>query len=155
MISVRAAGAVMWRPARNGPEVALIHRPRYDDWSFPKGKLDPDESYLVAALREVFEETGYPVLLGRRLPAQVYDVGVAGQPRWKRVKYWAAQAADDAEFTPNEEVDRLEWLSVPAASRRLARPPDIELLAAFSAPPVDTVPGVLLRHREGLPRQHR
>ena len=152
-IRVRAAGCVIWRPARTGPEVALIHRPRYSDWSFPKGKLDTGESYLAAAVREVYEETGYHVLLGRRLPTQVYDVSFGGPARMKRVKYWAAQAAADAEFEPNEEVDRLEWLSVPQALDRLTRQSDYDLLQAFAALPVDTVPVILLRHASAVLRK--
>jgi 8-oxo-dGTP diphosphatase len=152
-IRVRAAGCVVWRPGATGPEVAVIHRPRYDDWSFPKGKLDPGEGYVHAAVREVREETGYPVVLGRRLPTQVYDVSFGGPARMKRVKYWAAQAAVDAEFQPNSEVDRLEWLPVPAALSRLTRQTDRDLLRAFAAAPVDTVPVLLLRHAEAVPRK--
>jgi 8-oxo-dGTP diphosphatase len=152
-IRVRAAGCVVWRPAAGGPEVALIHRPRYDDWSFPKGKLDPGEGYVRAAVREVREETGYPVVLGRRLPTQVYDVSFGGPARLKRVKYWAAQAAVDADFQPNAEVDRLDWLPVPAALARLTRQTDRDLLRAFAAAPVDTVPVILLRHAEAVPRK--
>ena len=153
-IRVRAAGCVVWRPGRGGPEVALIHRPRYDDWSFPKGKLDPGESYVQAAVREVREETGYPVVLGRRLPTQVYDVSFGGPMRLKRVKYWAAQAAVDGDFQPNSEVDRLEWLPPSAARERLTRQTDRDLLHAFVAAPVDTVPVILLRHAEAVPRKH-
>ncbi|NUR58566.1 MAG: NUDIX hydrolase [Catenulispora sp.] len=152
-IRVRAAGCVLWRPARTGPEVAVIHRPRYDDWSFPKGKLDGDETWLAAAVREVFEETGYQVVLGRRLPSQVYDVSFGGPARMKRVKYWAAQAAADSEFVPNSEVDRLQWLSVEQAEHTLTRQTDQDLLSAFAAAPVDTVPVILLRHGEALPRR--
>ncbi|WP_194894836.1 NUDIX hydrolase [Catenulispora pinisilvae] len=152
-IRVRAAGCVLWRPGRTGPEVALIHRPRYDDWSFPKGKLDAGENYVQAALREVREETGYPVVLGRRLPTQVYDVSFGGPARMKRVKYWAAQAAVDAEFQPNSEVDRLDWLPVPRAMAQLTRQTDRDLLQAFTAAPVDTVPVILLRHAESVPRK--
>ncbi|MEY9861339.1 8-oxo-dGTP pyrophosphatase MutT (NUDIX family)/phosphohistidine phosphatase SixA [Catenulispora sp. GAS73] len=152
-IRVRAAGCVLWRPGRTGPEVALIHRPRYDDWSFPKGKLDHGEGYVQAAVREVREETGYPVVLGRRLPTQVYDVSFGGPARMKRVKYWAAQAAVDADFEPNSEVDRLDWLDLPAAPARLTRQTDRDLLRAFAAAPVDTVPVMLLRHAEAVPRK--
>jgi phosphohistidine phosphatase SixA/ADP-ribose pyrophosphatase YjhB (NUDIX family) len=133
--------------------VAVIHRPRYDDWSFPKGKLDPGENWLTAAVREVREETGYPVLLGRRLPTQVYDVSFGGPARMKRVKYWAAQAADDTEFVPNSEVDQLEWASVPQARVLLTRQTDKDLLEAFAAAPVDTVPVMILRHADALPRK--
>jgi 8-oxo-dGTP diphosphatase len=152
-IQVKAAGCVLWRPGSSGPEVALIHRPRYDDWSFPKGKLDPGEGYVQAAVREVFEETGYPVILGRRLPTQVYEVSFGGPARMKRVKYWAAQAAVDASFEPNSEVDRLMWLPVPAAMAQLTRQTDRDLLQAFAAAPVDTVPVLLVRHAEAVPRK--
>lgn len=152
-IRVRAAGCVVWRPGRTGTEVALIHRPRYDDWSFPKGKLDAGEGYVQAAIREVHEETGYPVVLGRRLPTQVYDVSFGGPARMKRVKYWAAQAAVDADFQPNSEVDRLEWLAPAAARDRLTRQTDRDLLQAFTAAPVDTVPVILLRHAVAVPRK--
>jgi 8-oxo-dGTP pyrophosphatase MutT (NUDIX family)/phosphohistidine phosphatase SixA len=153
-IKVRAAGCVVWRPGLAGPEIALIHRPRYDDWSFPKGKLDPGETYLVAAVREVFEETGFHVLLGRRLPTQVYDVSFGGPHRMKRVKYWAAQAAADIDFEPNGEVDRLDWLPVPRAMARLTRQTDRDLLSAFAGLPVDTVPIVVLRHATALNRKN-
>jgi 8-oxo-(d)GTP phosphatase len=153
-VAVRAAGAVVWRPGRRGPEIALIHRPRYGDWSFPKGKLDPGEGWVVAAVREVFEETGFPVILGRRLPTQLYDVSLGGPRRMKKVKYWAAQAAADVEFQPNEEVDRLEWLSIPQALRRLTRSTDADLLESFAAAPVATTPVILLRHATALARKH-
>ncbi|GAA1998269.1 NUDIX hydrolase [Catenulispora subtropica] len=152
-IRVRAAGCVVWRPGPAGPEVAVIHRPRYDDWSFPKGKLDPGETWLAAAVREVLEETGCPVLVGRRLPTQEYDVSFGGPPRTKRVKYWAAQAVAGAEFRPNSEVDRLEWVSAAQARALLTRQTDQDLLEAFTAAPVDTVPVLLLRHGEALPRK--
>jgi 8-oxo-dGTP diphosphatase len=150
---VRAAGCVVWRPGLAGPEVALIHRPRYDDWSFPKGKLDAGESYLIAAVREVYEETGFHVLVGRRLPTQVYDVSFGGPHRMKRVKYWAAQAAADEDFEPNAEVDRVEWLPVPRAMGQLTRQSDRDLLGGFAALPVDTIPVVLLRHGTALNRK--
>ncbi|GAA2012452.1 NUDIX hydrolase [Catenulispora yoronensis] len=152
-IQVRAAGCVLWRPAALGPEVALIHRPRYDDWSFPKGKLDHGESWLAAAVREVREETGYPVVVGRRLPTQVYDVSYGGPARMKRVKYWAAQAAADVEFTPNSEVDDLRWVPVRLARDVITRQTDQDLLEAFAALPVDTVPVILLRHADALSRK--
>src|SRR5580700_5286457 len=88
---IRAAGAVLWRPGPVGPQVALVHRPKYDDWSLPKGKTEPGEHVLLTAVREVAEETGIRVILGRRLPATHYTV--RGRP--KVVDYWAAKAADE------------------------------------------------------------
>jgi 8-oxo-dGTP diphosphatase len=137
---------VLWRPG--GPhvsdlQVALIHRPKYDDWSFAKGKLQSGEHVLIAAVREAAEETGLTVRLGRRLRHVRYTYGGVS----KRVDYWAA-TADDATspFTPNREVDRLDWLPVAEARSRLTYQHDIELLAEFSAGPVDTVPLIFLRH---------
>jgi 8-oxo-dGTP diphosphatase len=98
-----AAGGVV---VRDG-EVALVHRPRYDDWSLPKGKLDPGESFEQAALREVEEETGLRCRLGRELPSVEYEV--RGRP--KLVRYWLMEVEHDPGFTPNDEVDELRWLS--------------------------------------------
>ena len=83
---IRAAGAVVWRPGDFGPDIALVHRPRYDDWSFPKGKCHRGEHEVLAAVREVREETGLRVVLGRRLAPSAYQVG----GRAKVVSYWAA-----------------------------------------------------------------
>jgi len=143
---IRAAGAVLWRPGPDGPEVGLIHRPRYDDWSFPKGKVEPDEHVQLAAVREVAEETGYQVALSRRLPTITY--AVSGRP--KQVRYWAARARTDKEedncFAPNDEVDELIWLGPLEARRQLTRWLDVTVLDAFLAMPAETVPILLLRH---------
>ena len=85
---IKAAGAVLWRPGPVDPRIALIHRERYDDWSFPKGKADPGEHALLTAVREVREETGVRAVLGRRLPNTEYEV----LGRDKRVKYWSGRA---------------------------------------------------------------
>lgn len=139
---VRAAGAVVWRPAGRGIQVALVHRPKYDDWSFPKGKLLPGEHVLLAAVREVAEETSLLVTLGRRLPPVGYDVAVP-----KRVDYWAASvAADPREFAPTSEVDQLAWVAASAAGARLSYPRDVQTLACFRAGPLRTVPLILVRH---------
>jgi 8-oxo-dGTP diphosphatase len=141
---VRAAGALVRRGAAGGDELALIHRIKYGDWTFPKGKLEPGEHILAAAVREVAEETGIRVILGLRLSPISYETG--GRP--KRVDYWAARPAPGAStaFVPNAEVDDLEWLTVPAASRRLSYRHDAQLLAELAAGPRDTVPVILLRH---------
>lgn len=149
---VRAAGAVLWRPGPDGPQVALIHRPRYDDWSLPKGKADPGEHPLLTAVREVFEETARRVVLGRRLPSISYRV-LGGS---KRVRYWAGRALPEGEgsgaFVPNHEVDKLVWLDPEEARGLLTRPLDETVLEAFLRTPADTVPIVLLRHGTA---QHR
>src|SRR6185503_11914470 len=117
---IKAAGALLWRDGARGLEIALIHRNRYDDWSFAKGKAEPDEHALVTAVREVQEETGHRAVLGRRLPNTEYTV----LGRSKRVRYWAGHSAEAAEFVPNDEVDVLEWLAPAAALDRLTRPQD-------------------------------
>jgi 8-oxo-(d)GTP phosphatase len=137
----RAAGAVLWRHDGVGIEIAVIHRPRYDDWSFPKGKLKSGEHILLAAVREVEEETGVRPRLGRRLPARTYLKG----GRSKRVDYWAA-TGDPGMFVPGDEVDRVEWLPVSYAEQRLTYAHDVDLLHEFDAGPRYTTPIVILRH---------
>ncbi|NVI88439.1 NUDIX hydrolase [Actinomadura sp. BRA 177] len=136
---IRAAGAVLWR---DGPEFALIHRPRYDDWSFPKGKVDPGEHVLRAAVREIEEETGIVARLGRRLPTSTYPIG----ERTKQVDYWTARPVASSAFTPNSEVDELVWLPTAEAEARLSYRHDVDLLHEFLRGPSRTSPLVILRH---------
>ncbi|MER8236392.1 NUDIX hydrolase [Streptomyces sp. NPDC101490] len=126
--TVRAAGCVLWRPAPSGHgiEVALVHRPKYDDWSHPKGKRKRAESAESCALREVLEETGQRCALGSRLPTVRYAVD--GRP--KEVDYWAARALGGA-FAPSDEVDALRWLPPARARALLTRDRDRELLDAL------------------------
>jgi 8-oxo-dGTP diphosphatase len=98
-----AAGGVVVRDGL----VAVVHRPRYDDWSLPKGKLDPGETFEEAALREVEEETGLRCRLERELPSVEYEV----RSRPKLVRYWVMSVEEDPGFEPNSEVDELRWLS--------------------------------------------
>jgi 8-oxo-dGTP diphosphatase len=141
--AVLAAGAVLWRPNGDStePEVAIIHRPRYDDWSLPKGKVDPGETEPVTAVREVREETGYSSHLGRRLVAVSYPA----EQGIKKVRYWAARTVD-GEFTPNSEVDELKWLSVDEAIKQLAYPHDRKVLRRFTRHPADTQTVLIVRH---------
>ncbi len=139
---VRAAGALVWRPGARGPEVALVHRPRYDDWSYPKGKCERDEHMLLAAVREVEEETGLRIVLGRPLRPVLYRSG--GRP--KRVSYWVARCAGTAGFVPGNEVDEVGWLPASEARKRLSYERDVALLDEFLAGPVRTAPFILLRH---------
>ncbi|MCO6000271.1 NUDIX hydrolase [Actinoallomurus rhizosphaericola] len=140
--TIRAAGAVLWRPGPDGrPLVALIHRPRYDDWSFPKGKVDRGEHVVRAAAREVWEETGVWPVLGRRLSTIRYEA--RGRP--KRVDYWTA-TGDEGRFVPNDEVDRVDWLPIGAAEGRLSYDHDRDVLREFAAGPLRTTPYIVLRH---------
>ncbi|MFD7663035.1 NUDIX hydrolase [Streptomyces sp. NPDC059788] len=147
---IRAAGCVLWRRSptatatdaatdtdtytytatfsatNSGLEIALVHRPKYDDWSHPKGKLKRDEDWLAGALREVAEETGMQCRPGVELPASHYLAG--GRP--KEVRYWAAEATHGS-FDPNLEVDRLLWLPPEQARRILTQERDRELVDAL------------------------
>jgi 8-oxo-(d)GTP phosphatase len=140
-IDVLAAGAVLWRAGPGGAEVALVHRPRYDDWSFPKGKLGPDEAMPFAAAREVIEETGFACRLGALLGDVQYQV-VDGR---KLVRYWAAEARG-GEFVPNSETDELRWVDPDQADALLSYEHDRDLLRRFVevAPPDSVV--LLVRH---------
>jgi 8-oxo-dGTP diphosphatase len=120
---VRAAGGVVVRP---GGEVAVVHRPKYDDWTLPKGKLDPGESFEEAALREVEEETGLRSRLGRELPSTRYT-DAKGRP--KLVRYWEMEPIEGA-FSPTDEIDELRWLPPEEAADLLSYERDREVLRA-------------------------
>ena len=112
--TVRAAGGVLWRRADGEVQVALVHRPKYDDWSLPKGKLDPGEPAVVGAVREVREETGFVAVPGRSLGASHYRVLDRGRDAAKTVRWWAMRCTTGA-FVPGPEVDALRWLPVRSA----------------------------------------
>ncbi|PKH37728.1 NUDIX hydrolase [Nocardioides alpinus] len=140
---VRAAGAVV---TRKGGDVLLVHRPKYDDWSFPKGKLDPGEHAVTAAVREVAEETGLDVRLGPALASQRYRM-LSG--RWKSVEYWTARVigSDDVtSYRVNDEIDAVEWVDWQAAMRRLTYPYDRDTLTEAWPLRRKTRALVVLRH---------
>lgn len=118
-----AAGGVVSRPGDAGPELVVIHRPRYDDWSFPKGKADPGETLEQTALREVWEETALRCRIGRPLGHKRYP--------GKVVHYWAMTVEETEVFEPSEEVDAVRWVSAGEAGALLSHAQDHELLAAF------------------------
>ncbi|RBY86337.1 bifunctional NUDIX hydrolase/histidine phosphatase family protein [Blastococcus sp. TF02A-30] len=124
--TIAAAGGAVWRPAGNGGgiEIAVVHRPRYDDWSLPKGKLDAGEHAVQAACREVVEETGLTVVAGRRGLTTRYAVD--GAP--KRVDYWLMRCTG-GEFTANDEADELRWLSPGDAAALVTHGHDREVIA--------------------------
>ena len=117
---IEAAGGVM---VRDG-QVALVHRPRYDDWTLPKGKLDRGESFEEAALREVEEETGLRGRLVRELPAAEYEAN--GRP--KLVRYWLMDVEHEGPFVPNDETDELRWVALDEALRLLTYDRDLDVL---------------------------
>lgn len=124
---VRAAGGVVWRPAGQGAEVLVVHRPRYDDWSLPKGKADPGESDEDCALREVEEETGLRCELGPHLADTAY-VDRNGRP--KVARFWAMRPIG-GRFVAGREVDEIRWLPMDEAGDLLSYPRDEQVLAAF------------------------
>ncbi len=139
----------MWRVGADSGgamvEVAVIHRPRYDDWSLPKGKLAPGETHLEGAIREVHEETGYRVQPGRAIGEVRYLKKSGGAAREKVVHYWAMRAIGGA-FSPNREVDELRWLSVDEARDTITRGTDREVLERFAQRPAMTGSVLLVRH---------
>lgn len=144
---VRAAGGVVRRPADGGAQVLLVHRPRYDDWSLPKGKLHEGESFHEAAVREVLEETGLECRVGAELPAVRY-VDQRGSD--KLVRYWAMEAPDGRDPRPSSEVDETRWFSVAEAREALTHDRDREVLDAVLA---GDAPAFLVRHAKAGDRR--
>jgi 8-oxo-(d)GTP phosphatase len=159
---VEAAGAVVWRSVDDRLEVLLVHRDRYDDWTFPKGKLDPGESAPVAAVREVEEETGVRIRLGPRLVQHEYRLSQS-PGGVKQVTYWcarpvtpgAARAAD--EYAPNAEIDGVRWIDVDQAAATLTYARDVAVLEEFGRAVRGELhrssPLVVLRHGDAEPRK--
>lgn len=156
MPTINAAGTVPWRVNGDALEVALVHRPRYDDWSWSKGKLEPGERWPVAAFRETQEETGLQVRLGMPLPPTTYRVlDRDGVPATKWVRYWAAQVTGgDGSLT--HEIDEVAWLDATSADTRLDYSHDREqlraLLRAYQRGLLDTWPLLVVRHALATPR---
>ena len=128
---VRAAGGVVVRERAGRPEVAIVHRPDHDDWSLPKGKLEPGEGWADAALREVEEETGLRCELGRELGSVSYS---DRKGRDKLVRWWLMRPLGGA-FEPGDEVDELRWEPREAALELLDYPHDRELVSAVLGGP--------------------
>ena len=147
---IRAAGAIIWRESSPFElEVLLIHRPQYDDWSFPKGKVDDGESPIGAAFREVLEETGVEAVFGQYLGTTSYKV----EEHKKKVKYWMARAKNEpTPFIPNAEVDKIEWVDSKTARHFLTHDEDRDLLDDFMSKERYTSTLVLLRHAKAVKR---
>lgn len=147
---VLAAGAVVFR---SGKQVLLVHRPRYDDWSFPKGKLDEGEHVAAAAVREVAEETGLHVRLGPPLSPQRYPVSGG---RTKQVSYWVGRVVgsdDVSSYRPNDEIDAVEWVPYDEAMDRLSYEYDRATLKEARPRHRRTHALVVLRHSEARSRK--
>lgn len=130
---VRAAGGMVWRRVSDGVAVVVVHRPKYDDWTFPKGKREMGEDDETCALREVEEETGMRCSLGRELPPASYT---DHQGRPKKVRYWTMSVIgepviDEPVFAPNAEVDELRWCDRDQAAALLSYDVDQAVLASF------------------------
>ena len=151
-----AAGTVTWRGTPRLCEVLLVHRPKYDDWTIPKGKVDPGEILPGTAVRETAEETGLRVRLGVPLPSISYPVS---RTITKRVSYWAASTLGDDDVKrrePDAEVDEVAWVELAAAFATVSYPRDRQVLAAFEKLVADgcadTAPLVVLRHAKARAR---
>ncbi len=149
--TILAAGGIVWRYDGNGQVVVLlIHRPRYDDWSIPKGKLDEGEQLIACAYREVIEETNLKIKFGPFITTVEYYVADG----LKQVSYWAAHAYDhDDIFLPNAEADEARWLTIEDAIELATRESDKEVLSVFFKAPYDAQTLIMLRHGKALNRK--
>ena len=149
--AIQAAGAVLWRWDKNQElEIALIHRPRYDDWSLPKGKLENGESHIACAFREVLEETGFTAVFGPELGQTFYKVEGAE----KVARYWSARATNTSFGTPDpNEIDEIQWTSPKEAKKILTNKDDCKIIDYFLEFGPDTTPLVLLRHAKAVKRE--
>ena len=155
--TVYAAGAVLWRVEKGKLKVALVHRSRYNDWSFAKGKVDPGELLAQTAVREIREETGLKVRLGVKLSTSSYKLSNGAD---KEVHYWAARVTDKAmrasTFKPDEEVASVDWLTPEKARSLFSYDFDRQLLdeveKLHALDRLDTRPVIVLRHAKATPR---
>jgi 8-oxo-dGTP diphosphatase len=127
---VQAAGGVVTRTGDGGVQFLVVHRPRYDDWSLPKGKLEVGESHEAGAIREIAEETGVVVRLGNALPGNEY-IDRHGRP--KVVRYWHMTPVGNTSWAPNDEVDETRWITAAEAATLLSYENDRRLVALVAA----------------------
>jgi phosphohistidine phosphatase SixA/8-oxo-dGTP pyrophosphatase MutT (NUDIX family) len=146
---ILAAGAVLWRKSEKKKiEVLIIHRPKYDDWTFPKGKAEVGEPLIACAYREVLEETNIETAFGPYLG----EVEYLTNDGKKKVSFWSAKVIKEKEFNPNAEVDQLKWVEVTKVKELLTLDTDRKILEQFLQIEPDTKPLVLLRHAKAVTR---
>src|SRR5215467_11725514 len=141
MASIAAAGGLLWRDSAGTQQVAVVHRPRYDDWSLPKGKLKSGEHPLLGGYREVIEETGHRPTVQHRLSNQRYRV-----PEGDKIVEWWAMRSNGGEFAPNHEIDELRWVTLDEATRMATYDRDRALLREFGDIEAPTAIVLLVRH---------
>ena len=147
--AISAAGAVVWRKHKdNFTEVAIIHRPKYDDWSFPKGKLEIGESLIACAHREVLEETNLQTEFGPHLGQVEYFT----PDGLKKVTYWSAKVIAEKPFRTNTEVDQLKWIPITKVIEVLTNETDKEIFDKFVKVKFNSKPFILLRHAKAITR---
>jgi len=146
---ILAAGALVWRKSKEKKiEIAVIHRPKYNDWTIPKGKVELNESSIACAYREVIEETSIETEFGMYLGEVKYQ-SLDGP---KQVSFWSAQVVKENIFTPNSEVDEIKWVEAAKAAKFLSLESDKEILSKFNKLKYESKPLVLLRHAKALSR---
>ena len=146
---ILAAGALVWRKSKEKKiEIAVIHRPKYNDWTIPKGKVELSESSIACAYREVIEETSIETEFGMYLGEVKYQ-SLDGP---KQVSFWSAQVVKENTFTPNSEVDEIKWVEAAKAAKFLSLESDKEILSKFNKLKYESKPLVLLRHAKALSR---
>jgi 8-oxo-dGTP diphosphatase len=147
--AISAAGAVVWRKHKdNFTEVAIIHRPKYDDWSFPKGKIEVGESLIACAHREVLEETNLQTEFGPHLGQVEYFT----PDGLKKVTYWSAKVIAEKPFRTNTEVDQLKWIPITKVIEVLTNETDKEIFDKFVKVKFNSKPFILLRHAKAITR---
>jgi 8-oxo-(d)GTP phosphatase len=146
---ILAAGAVLWRKSEKKKiEVLIIHRPKYDDWTFPKGKAEIGEPLIACAYREVLEETNIETAFGPYLG----EVEYLTNDGKKKVSFWSAKVVKEKDFKPNTEVDQLKWVEVTKVKELLTLDTDRKILEQFLQIEPDTKPLILLRHAKAVTR---
>jgi len=148
--AIQAAGTIVWRRNDSGEvEVAIIHRPKYDDWSFPKGKCEVGENSIACAHRETVEETGFEI----RFKEFLGEISYLAEGTAKRVRYWSAKFLRQVGTPMQGEVDQVLWKSPNEAEELLSRESDREILKRFLATDLDSQVLILLRHAKAIARE--